>query len=168
MTSRPTALLIPLVCGVVILGGCASAPASRLDAFQQRAELITQEIAASIPEELVEATPVIDSQGRLAQSSGDTPQTPAWWEVSASVDVVEAAGASESAATAVGDALVAAGWTAAGESGSDPLFQTDGYRRDGWSVTISWVRSEPGIIEDLGILVVSPDTVRGDHDEIHS
>lgn len=143
---------------------------SRLDDFRSEGEAISQEIVESIPDALVaQADSDLDSTGRLAPSSGDTPQTPAWWEVSTTVDLVEEPTTSEQAATAVADALVADGWTKAQEKGSsDPVYQTDEYRRDGWYVSISWVLSAPDIVEDLGVLVVSPDTVRGDHDDISS
>lgn len=167
---RRSLKFVALFAVVALLGGCAVPVESRLDDYRSEGEAISQQIVTSIPNALVaEVDPDVDSKGRLAQSSGDTPQTPAWWEVSTSVDLVEEPGTSEQAATAVADSLVADGWTKAEEKGSsDPVYQTDEYRRDGWYATISWVRSAPNIVEDLGVLVVSPDTVRGDHDDVSS
>ena len=83
---------------------------SRLDDFRSEGEAIAQELVAVIPYVLItQADSDVDSTGRLAQSSGDTPQTPAWWEVSTTVDLVEEPTTSEQAATALADALTAGG-----------------------------------------------------------
>ncbi len=166
---RRSVKFVALFAVAALLGGCAVSVESRLDDFRSEGEAIADQIVTSIPETLVaQGGSDLGSKGRLAPSSGNTPQTPAWWEVETTVDLVEEPTTSEQAAAAVGDALVSDGWTKAEKGSSDPVYQTDEYRRDGWYVSVSWVRSQPDIVEDLGVLVVSPDTVRGDHDEISS
>lgn len=162
--------IVALLASVGLIGGCAVSADSRLDEFRAEGEAISQQVVESIPAAVIaDEAPDSASAGRLAQSMGDTPQTPAWWEVKTSVVMLEEPAASETAATAIETALVDDGWKKAEESGSpDPVYKTDEYRRDGWYVRVAWVRSTPKTIESLRVLVVSPDTIRGDHDEIHS
>ena len=143
---------------------------SRLDEFQAEGESISQQIVEAVPETVVAEEDLrVDSGGQLAPSMGDGPQTPAWWQARTSVPVVNEPVASETAATAVGAMLIDEGWAKAEEPGSDnPVYKTDEYRRDGWYVQVGWIRSDPKTVESLRILIVSPQTVRGDHDDLSS
>lgn len=162
--------IVALLASVGLIGGCAVSADSRLDEFQAEGEAISQQIVEAVPVEVIaEGSPRTESKGRLAPSMGQTPRTPAWWEVNTSVNIVNEPAASETAATAVGSALVDDGWVKAEERGSsDPVYKSDEYRRDGWYVAVGWIRSEPGTVESLRVLVVSPDTVRGDHEDVYS
>ena len=167
-SARVIALLAGMLVALVI-GGCAVPGESRLDEFQAEGESISQQIAAAVPAELIADEASYDSRGQLAPSMGNTPQSPAWWQVGVSVALRDAPGTSETAATAIGAALIADGWEKAKEQGADnPIHKTDKYWRDGWYVEVGWVRSDPGMAESVSALVVSPDTVRGDHGDVSS
>lgn len=161
--------IVALLASVGLIGGCAVSAESRLDEFRAEGEAISHQIVESIPTEVIAEGPDTDSRGQLAPSMGQTPQTPAWWQVDTFVDLVNEPAASETAATAVESALVDDGWVKAEERGSsDPVYKSDEYRRDGWYVAVGWVRSDPSTVESFSILVVSPDTVRGDHEDVYS
>lgn len=162
--------VVALLAATSLLGGCAVVGESRLDEFQAESESISQQIVEAVPAMVVAEEDLrVDSGGQLAPSMGDGPQTPAWWQVRTSVPVLNEPEASETAAIAVGAMLIDEGWAKAEESGSDnPVYKTDEYRRDGWYVQVGWIRSDPKTVESLRILIVSPQTVRGDHDELSS
>ena len=172
MMRRLTGTTIALVCAL-ILGGCAVAPESRLDEYKKDGEALAMSVVDFIPTELEPKLDTeLDSRGQVPQNGVTTekrPSDPAWWQVQAYVSLVEREGASAQAIAAVTEAMEAEGWTVerVRETGEGRTI-TDGFRRDDWYVEIAWVRSESGNVERFDISVVSPTTVRGDHDDISS
>ncbi|MGV2900663.1 hypothetical protein ACNPM4_03215 [Microbacterium sp. AGC62] len=161
------------VVGVLALGGCGMTPESRLDEYQEKADALAMSVVGLIPEEL---QPVMDGDLRsegTAPLNGVTserrPQDVAWWESQANVSLIAKENAAADAIVAVTDALEADGWTTKRvdeTDGGETI--TDGFRRDGWYIEIAWTRTVPGKVERFDISVVSPNTVRGDHDDIYS
>ena len=77
--------------------------------------------------------------------------------------------AASEAITAVTGSLAQEGWSSSRVRETDGgQTVTDGFRRDDWYLEISWSRSRPGAVERFDIFVISPNTVRGDHDGLTS
>ncbi len=77
--------------------------------------------------------------------------------------------AATEAITAVTGSLAQEGWSSSRVRETDGgQTVTDGFRRDDWYLEISWSRSRPGAVERFDIFVISPNTVRGDHDGLTS
>ncbi|MFJ2503210.1 hypothetical protein [Microbacterium sp. NPDC087592] len=148
-------------------------PESRLDEYQEKADALAMSVVGLIPEEL---QPVMDGDLRsegTAPLNGVTserrPQDVAWWQTRADVHLVARENAAAEAIEAVSDALEADGWSierVRETDGGETV--TDGFRRGEWYMEIAWTRSVPGHVERFDISVVSPNTVRGDHDDIYS
>jgi hypothetical protein len=171
--ARPRLLVgfaLAVLCALVLTGCIAE---SRLDEFQADGDALALEIIELVPEEL-EATldGELDSHGVAPQNGvfpGKRANDSAYWSVRAYASLIARDGASAEAIVAVTEAMVADGWTACRvREVAQGLTVVDGFHRDGWYVEIAWVRSRPGHVERFDIWVVSPRTVRGDHDEISS
>ena len=169
-----TGMMVALCCAL-ILGGCAVAPTpeSRLDEYKSESEALAMKVVELIPAELEPTLDTeLESRGQAPQNgvtSEKRPSDPAWWQTQAYVSLAAREGAAAEAIAAVTEAMEAEGWTVerVRETG-DGRTVTDGFRRDDWYVEIAWVKSAPGKVERFDISVVSPTTVRGDHDEISS
>ncbi len=167
-------MMIALVCAM-ILGGCAVTPTpeSRLDEYKKESESIAMSVVGLIPADLEPTLDTeLDSRGQAPQNGASTEKRPddeAWWQTQAFVSLVEREGAAAEAIVAVTEAMKSDGWKVerVRETGEGRTV-TEGFRRDDWYVEIAWVRSEPGKVERFDISVVSPTTVRGDHDDISS
>jgi hypothetical protein len=174
MVRRLTGMMIALVC-VLILGGCAvpPTPESRLDEYKAESETLAMSVVELIPVDLEPALDTeLESRGQAPQNgvtAEKRPGDPAWWQARAYVSLVEWEGAAAEAIAAVTEAMKSDGWTVerVRETGEGRTI-TDGFRRDDWYVEIAWVKSEPGKVERFDISVVSPTTVRGDHEGISS
>lgn len=173
---KNTARVAAVVAGLIValaLGGCAMTTESRLDEYQGKAEALAEEIVGMIPAELAPTTtPEVESRGRMLQnpvSAEPSADDAVWWQVDTYVEPVQRDGASEDAAAAIATQLLADGWehTDARET-SEGRRTADAYGKDDWYVEVTWVRSEEGKYETIEIGVLSPKTIRGDHDEIHS
>ncbi|WP_149084395.1 MULTISPECIES: hypothetical protein [Microbacterium] len=173
-----TARAIALMAGVLValtLGGCTTMTTddSRIDEYQTEAEALADEMVALIPADLAPATePDVESRGRMVQnpvSADPSPDDSVWWQVDVYVEPVQRAAASEDAASAIAAGLLADGWehTDARETGEGRR-TADAYTKDDWYVEVTWVRSEEGKFETVELSVLSPQTTRGDHDEIRS
>ena len=146
---------------------------SRLDEYQVKAEELAADIVGMIPADLAPTTPPdVESRGRMLQnpvSAESSAQDSVWWQVDTYVEPVQRDGSSEDAARAIAAELLADGWehTDARET-SEGRRTADAYGKEDWYVEVTWVRSEEGKYETIEIGVLSPQTTRGDHDEIHS
>lgn len=164
-------LAVALLC-VLVLSGCAPAD-SRLDEYRTTAQDIAARIVGLIPAELEPTSDAATQSRGVAPLNGVTsktsPRDTARWEVRAFVRLADREGSAAAAIAAVTRALEDDGWASSRvrETGGGRTV-TDGFRRDGWYVEIAWSRSEPGTAERFDIFVVSPDTVRGDHEELRS
>lgn len=77
--------------------------------------------------------------------------------------------AASEAITAVTGSLAQEGWSSSRVRETDGgQTVTDGFGRDDWYLEISWSQSRPGAVERFDIFVISPNTVRGDHDGLTS
>ncbi|MFB8189417.1 hypothetical protein ACFC14_08825 [Microbacterium sp. NPDC055988] len=163
-----------IMVAVFALGGCAvSVSESRLDDYKIEAEERVAEIVELIPGEL-QPSPVqtLDSSGRMLQnpiSADPSPNDSVWWQVDANVELGSGPGSSERASTALVDGMTADGWEHERvRETSEGRLVTEGFRRDDWYVEVVWVTAASGLHEAIDIRVLSPKTVRGDHDEIRS
>lgn len=146
---------------------------SRLDEYRKTAEELAAHVVQLIPSDLTPtADAPMDSHGVAPQngvSAQPRPQDTARWEVRTYIALIARQDAAASAIDAVTRSLEQEGWTSSRvrETGGGRTV-TDGFRRDDWYVEISWTRSERGAVERFDIFVVSPDTVRGDHNGLRS
>ncbi|MGV2900661.1 hypothetical protein ACNPM4_03205 [Microbacterium sp. AGC62] len=73
------------------------------------------------------------------------------------------------ASRALVDGMAADGWEHERvRETSESQLVTEGFHRDDWYVEVVWVTAASGLHEAIDIRVLSPKTVRGDHDEIRS
>lgn len=142
---------------------------SRLDEYRDQAEKLSDELISEIPAALVGTTGALNSRMTLSADISEHGGTdaPAWWSVDRSVSPAPAADAAKDAAAAMAAHLVSDGWSEKNVR-SDGERTVDGYRKDGWYTEIAWYATVPGKAEALDIAIVSPQTVRGDHDDLRS
>ncbi|WP_127818926.1 hypothetical protein [Microbacterium sp. CPCC 204701] len=141
---------------------------SRLDEFRSEAERLLADTVAVVPEELIAERAFSESEPRFGPTEGaPTPADPAWWQAREDLNLIAETDASARAFDAVSGHLSAEGWTQSRVREVDG-WVTDGFRQEldsgDWYIEVTWVPSAPGLAEILGVLVVSPQTVRGDHD----
>lgn len=163
-----------LLAVALLLGGCAvSVAASKVDEYHADAEELATEVVGLIPVGFDPQTPPdLQSYGRTLQkpmSSEQSPNDSVWWQVEAYVELAPRPGSSEASAQVLLDALVDEGWDhkRARETAQGRVI-TEGFHRDGWYLEVVWVTKDSGLAETIEVLVVSPNTTRGDHDEIYS
>lgn len=155
-----------LALATITLGGCMSMEESRLDEFRDRSEQLMDELLDTIPADLAPETGLIDSAVRIGdtQSAEDKPSDPAWWQTSTAVNFANVTDASVTAAAVLAEHLTSDGWSQEHvRTSSDGESTADGFRHDGWYVEVTRYETVAGKAELLQLLIVSPDTVRGDH-----
>ena len=175
---KKTARAVALMAGALValtLGGCTMTTEvdSRVDEYRAEAEALADEVVALIPADLAPpSAPDVESRGRMVQnpvSADPSPEDSVWWQVDVYVEPVQRPAASEDAATAIAAGLRDDGWEHTDARKTDEGRRTaDAWSKDDWYVEVTWVRSEEGKYETVEIAVLSPRTMRGDHDEIHS
>lgn len=144
---------------------------SNLADYRTETESLHAELVEQIPDEVVAADPIVESEVRYGTESGagDDASSPAWWQITDFQTLINAPGTSESTAGALGEYLVAEGWSqerAARTGGAGPGV-TDQYRRSseeggGWFIEIGYAPTTQGRAETLQIVLVSPTTTRGE------
>lgn len=158
---------------VLMLGGCSVAVDSRIDEYQKTAEDLVTHVVQLIPSDLQPVQDAATDSRGVAPQNGVTaqkrPQDTARWEVRTYLALANRQDAASEAITAVTGSLAQEGWSSSRVRETDGgQTVTDGFRRDDWYLEISWSRSRPGAVERFDIFVVSPNTVRGDHDGLTS
>jgi hypothetical protein len=145
---------------VLSLGGCVAE--SRIDEYQAEAEALAERLGAEVPEELIMGDAIVTSS---IGSASPMASSSVWWDVDRGYNLVDEPGASERAAAAVMAVLDDEGWRRRREndnaSGLGRI--VDAFWKDGWYVTVSWLKTREGRAETVDIWVTSPTTSRGDH-----
>lgn len=165
MKKLPVAIAMAVI--ALVLGGCAMQPESRLDEFLTQSEALALETAELAPQDPPGTIVEEGAEARTGDTSSaeDKPSDPAWAQARARVDYGVVSGVSEVAVGAISDSLTADGWTGSRVREIDGQV-TEGFRKTidggGWYVEVVWVRAAPELNESVKILVVSPDTTRGD------
>lgn len=151
------------------LGGCSMTSESRLDDYRTEADRLLRETVALIPEELAAESGFSESEPRFGPTEGPAAASdPAWWQARDTLNLAARTDAAADAAAAISAALTDDGWTASRVRETDGGARiADGFRKDlegaQWYIEVTWVTSRPGKAEVVEVLVVSPQTVRGDH-----
>lgn len=141
---------------------------SRLDEFRAEADRILAGTIANVPDDLISERAFSESEPRFGPTEGTpAPGDPAWWQAREDLNLIAETDASARAFDAVSGYLSAEGWSQSRVREVDG-WVTEGFRKalDGgdWYIEVTWVPSAPGLAEILGVLVVSPQTVRGADD----
>jgi hypothetical protein len=139
---------------------------SRLDDFRAEADRLLADTVANVPEDLISERAFSESEPRFGPTEGAAaPGDPAWWQAREDLNLIAETDASAHAFDAVSGYLSQEGWSQARVREVDG-WVTEGFRKEldsgGWYIEVTWVPSAPGLAEILGVLVVSPQTVRGD------
>lgn len=158
---------------VLTVGGCSMTTESRLDEYKAEGEALAGRMTEMIPADLAPVMPhELDSRGRMLQnpvSADPSPNDSAWWQVDAYVELVQEPGASEQAGEAIVAAMADDGWAHSQISQrSNESYVTQRLRKGEWTVEVSWSLPASEMFQTVSFVVRSPDTTRGDHDEIHS
>lgn len=158
--------VLAVVALALTLGGCSMPEQSRLDEFRTEADRILADTVAIVPEELIAEHAFSESEPRFGPTEGTpVPGDPAWWQAREDLNLIAETDASARAFDAVSGHLSADGWSQSRVREVDG-WVTDGFRKKldsgDWYIEVTWVPSAPGLAEILGVLVVSPHTVRGD------
>lgn len=167
---RRFALTAVLVALTITLGGCTMTAESRLDEYHTEADLILAETVELIPAELVDNVGFAESEPRFGATEGTpAPSDPAWWQAYEGINLVATADASADAAEAIANGLGSDGWRDGRvRETEDGARIADGYRKEidgaNWYIEVTWVTTRAGKAEVIEVLVVSPQTVRGDND----
>ena len=163
---RRIVAVLAVVALALTLGGCSMPEESRLDEFHAETDRLLADTVAIVPEELIADRAFSESEPRFGPTEGaPAPGDPAWWQAREDLNLIAETDASARAFDAVSGYLSADGWSQSRVREVDG-WVTDGFRKklDGgdWYIEVTWVPSAPGLAEILGVLVVSPQTVRGD------
>lgn len=139
---------------------------SRLDDFHAEADRLLADTVAVVPEDLIAQRAFSESEPRFGATEGAAaPGDPAWWQAREDLNLIAETDASASAFDAVSAYLSQEGWSQSRVREVDG-WVTEGFRKEldsgEWYIEVTWVPSAPGLAEILGVLVVSPQTVRGD------
>ncbi|MDE0545174.1 hypothetical protein [Microbacterium sp. C7(2022)] len=144
---------------------------SKLDEYHAEADRIVAETVALIPPELIDNVGFSESEPRSGAAilGTDDPNDPAWWQAREDLNLVSETDASADAAAAIASGLNADGWRESRvRMTQEGARIADGFRKDldgeGWYIEVTWVMTRPDKAEVIEVLVVSPQTVRGDHD----
>lgn len=133
---------------------------SRLDEYRVEAERLSEQLAAAVPADLIEAEAIVESAVR--HDVGADAASPAWWQVRRVMRLIEEQDASAVAAESVAAVLIGDGWDQSRVRESEEGRRiVDGYRKDDWYVELTWITTEPGMAEAFSTLVVSPTTTLG-------
>ncbi|MGX1703233.1 hypothetical protein [Microbacterium sp. NPDC055357] len=150
------------------LGGCSMTTTSRLDEYAAATDALMADTVAVIPTDLVDEVGFSESEPRYESPLGaGSAEDAAWWQALESIVLVSQSDASADAAAAITEHLVTDGWTTSRVRETDGGRRiADGFRReiDGgdWYIELTWVMTAPDKAEVVEVLVVSPQTVRGD------
>jgi hypothetical protein len=141
---------------------------SRLDDFHAEADSLLADTVANVPDDLIAQRAFSESEPRFGPTEGAAaPGDPAWWQAREDLNLIAEADASARAFDAVSGYLSQEGWSQSRVREVDG-WVTEGFRKElesgDWYIEVTWVPSAPGLAEILGVLVVSPQTVRGDAD----
>lgn len=143
-------------------------PESRLDQYHAEADRLLAETVAMIPEDLAPEPGFSESEPRYAESEGAASASdPAWWQARESLNLASQTDASADAAASIAAGLTADDWRESRVRETEGGVRiTDGYRKDlddaEWYIEVTWVQTRPDMAEVVEVLVVSPQTVRGD------
>ncbi|MGO1316938.1 MAG: hypothetical protein ACTMIR_07875 [Cellulomonadaceae bacterium] len=160
-------ILVLITALALVLGGCAVS--SKLPEYKTETERLHAELVEQLPDGITASEPSITSEAGYGTESGrgDTASSPAYWQITDLRNLIDEAGSSERAFTALSQHLTENGWTYRRVRGDDESGDVaDGFRRTdqddaSWYVEVRWAKAAPDMAETLDIVIVSPMTTRG-------